>query len=178
MTDFLESVENISEHLFRANWHWNLLDYMKSNLIPGYILQVMDFAMNYNNWYQDEVQSAYWTGTQTTLHATVNFYQCLIPGCSKIITLALVHVSDDMKHNSFLSRAAQNMTFRYLANLGIPLDLVIQFCDNCAAQYKSHRPFIELAKSPLDIIRVYFGEKHGKSHADGLFGMIKAWMSF
>ena len=44
------------------------------------------------------------------------------------------------------------------------MNVVIQFCDNCALQYKSRRPFAELARSPLDIIRVYFGEKHGKSH--------------
>ena len=25
---------------------------------------------------------------------------------------------------------------------------------------------------------MYFGEKHGKSHADGLFGRLKAWMSY
>ena len=138
----------------------------------------MDFAMNFNNWYQDEVQSAYWTGTQTTIHGTINFFKCDRKGCSENVTLALVHITDDMKHNSFLSRAAQNMGFKYLADQGIPLDLIIQFCDNCAAQYKSRRPFVELAKCPLDVIRVYFGEKHGKSHADGLFGRLKAWMSY
>ena len=96
----------------------------------------------------------------------------------KLVTLALVHISDDLKHDSFLSRATQNLTFKYLVNLGIPLDLIIQFCDNCAAQYKSRRPFAELARLALHIIRVYFGEKHGKSHADGLFGRLKAWMTY
>ena len=109
----------------------------------------------------------------------MNFFKCRAKkNCNEIVTLALVHISDDMKHDSFLSRAAQNITFKYFAQQGIPLDLVIQFCDNCASQYKSRRPFVELAKSPLDIIRVYFGEKHGKSHADGLFGRLKAWMSY
>ena len=99
-------------------------------------------------------------------------------GCSEIVTLALVHISDDMKHDSFLSRAAHNLTFKYLAELGLPLQLIIQFCDNCAAQYKSRRPFVELSKSPLEIIRVFFVEKHGKSHADGLFSHLKTWMSY
>ena len=63
-----------------------------------------------------------------------------------------------------------------MVNLGIPLDLIIQFCDNCAAQYKSRSSFAELARTALKIIRVYFGEKHGKSHADTLFGCLKAWM--
>ena len=125
---------------------------MKANLVQGYMLQVMDFAMNFNNWYQDEVQSAYWTGTQMMIHATIHFYRCLQDGCNEIVTLALVHLSDDMKHDSFLSRVAQNLTFRYLTDLGIPLELIIQFCDNYAAQYKSRHPFVELAKCSLDVI--------------------------
>ena len=60
----------------------------------------------------------------------------------------------------------------------MPLHLIVQFCDNCAAQYKSRHPFSELARSFLKIIRVYFGEKHGKSHADALFGRLKAFMAY
>ena len=133
--------------------------------------------MNFNNWYQDEVQSAYWCGTQTTIHATINFFRCPRQNCDQIVTLALVHVSDDKKHGSFLSRAAQNLTFAYLVAAGVPLDLVIQFCDNCASQYKSRRPFTEMARSSLQLICVYFSEKHGKSHTDALFGRLKAWMT-
>ena len=96
----------------------------------------------------------------------------------KLLPLALVHVSADMKHDSFLARAAMNMTFAYLVEVGVPLDLVIQFCDNCAAQYKSRCPFVEISRCALNLIRIYFGEKHGKSHADALFGHLKAWMSY
>ena len=138
----------------------------------------MDFAMNFNKWCQDEVQAAYWCGTQMTIHATINFFKCQRTAYNEIVTLALVHISDDLKHDSFLSHAAQTLTFKYLANLGIPLDLIIQFCDNCASQYKSRRPFAELARLALPIIRVYFGKKHGKSHTDALFGCFKAWMTY
>ena len=142
--------------------------------MTGYLLQVMDFAMNFANQYQDEVQSVYYGGTQTTIHGTVNFYKCMEPGCQEIVTLALVHISEDMQHDSFLSRAAMNPTFKYLVEFGIPLDIVIQFCDNCASQYKSRRPFIEISRCAFQLIRVYFDEKHGKSYADELFGRLKA----
>ena len=178
LNDFTQILEDLSSHIFRSNWHRGIFEYMKKNLQEGCVLQVMDFAMNFNNWYQDEVQAAYWCGTQTTIHATINFFRCPRKECNQIVTLALVHISDDLKHDSFLSRATQNLTFKYLANLGIPLELVIQFCDNCAAQYKSRRPFAELARIAIHIIRVYFGEKHGKSHADALFGRLKAWMTY
>ena len=70
MTEFLTQVDDISDHLFRANWHCCVFDYIKSNMKNGYVLQVMDFAMKFNNWYQDEVQSAYWPGTQN--HTSCN----------------------------------------------------------------------------------------------------------
>ena len=176
--EFLDLVEGISEHLFHANWHRNVFQYIKFHLQMGYVLQVMDFAMNFANCYQDEIQSAYYGGSQTTLHGTVNFFRCQTENCNEVITLALVHVSDDLKHDSFLSHAAMNLTFKYLVEIGIPLDIVIQFCDNCVAQYKSRHPFVEISRCALQLIRVYFGEKHGKSHVDGLFGCIKAWMSY
>ena len=178
VNEFLVIVEEISNHLFRANWHQNVFQYIRGHLQRGYILQVMDFAMNFRNWYQDEVQSAYYNGTQTTVHGTVNFFKCQTEKCQEIVTLSLVHISADLKHDSFLSRAAMNMTFKYLVEISIPLHLVIQFCDNCAAQYKSRRPFVEITRCAIELIRVYFGEKHGKSHADGLFGRLKSWMSY
>ena len=178
VTDFLDLLENFSQHLFRSNWHRTVFDHVKKNLQPGYVLQVLDFAMNFNNRYQDEIQSAYYSGTQTTIHGTINFLLCPRQGCNEIVTLALVHISHDLKHDSFLSRAIQNLTFKYLVNMGIPLDLVIQFCDNCASQYKCRRVFAELARIALELIRVYYGEKHGKSHADALFGRLKAWMAY
>ena len=178
VNEFLDIVHDLSAHLFRANWNKNVFQYIKANLEKGSVLQVLDFAMNFSNRYHDEVQSAYWTGTQTTIHGTVNFFKCDKSGCKEIVTLALVHISADMKHDSFLARTIMNMTFAYLIKSGVPLQQVIQFCDNCAMQYKSRRPFVEMSRCTLDLIRVYFGEKHGKSHADSLFGHIKAWMSY
>ena len=146
--------------------------------MKGYFLQVLDFAMNFNNRYQDEVQAAYWTGTQTTIHATVNFYRCPQKDCNDVVTLSLVHITADLKHDSFLAHAAMNLTFSYLVEISVPLDIVLQFCDNCSAQYKSRRPFVEITRCALQLICTYFGEKHGKSHADALFGHVKAWMIY
>ena len=98
--------------------------------------------------------------------------------CSEVVTLVLVQITADLQHDSFVARAAHEKSFKYLADKGIPMDVVLQFCDNCAAQYKSQHPFAELARSPLNIIRVFFGEKHGKSQCDGLFRRLKTWMTF
>ena len=106
---FLEVIEDLSGHLFRANWNKNVFQYIKGHLEEGFLLQVMDFAMNFNNRYQDEVQSAYWSGMQTTIHGTFNFFRCKNTGCKEIVTMALVHISADMKHDSFLAQSIMNI---------------------------------------------------------------------
>ena len=142
--EFMTIIEDLAGHLFHANWHRNTFQYAKTHLMDGHVLQVLDFTMNFNNRYQDEVQSAYWNGTQTTIHATLNFYKCLQSGYTEVVTLALMHITADLKHDSFLARAAMNLTFAYLVAIGVPIDIVLQFCDNCTAQYKSRRPFVEI----------------------------------
>ena len=51
VNEFLEIVEQISDHLFCANWNRNMFQYIKNNMKVGYVLQVLDFTMNFNNCY-------------------------------------------------------------------------------------------------------------------------------
>ena len=41
VNEFLNLVEDISKHLFQANWHRHVFQYIKGNLQQGYLLQVM-----------------------------------------------------------------------------------------------------------------------------------------
>ena len=172
--ELMEIVSNLKAHIFRSNWHRNLFEYIRRNMLSGYVVQIFDFAMNYRNTHQDEVQSAYWDGTQTSIHAIINYFLCP-QGCSEVVTLIIAQITDDLKHDSFVARAGHDAAFWYLAEIGVPMELVMQFCDNCGSQYKS--PFAEMARCPLNLIRIFFGEKHGKSHCDGFFGCLKSWMS-
>ena len=94
-----------------------------------------------------------------------------------MVTLVVCQISDDLQYDSFFTRAAHDEMFKFLANLGVPMDVILQFSDNCGAQYKSRRPFADMARSPLNIIRVYFGERHGKSQCDGFFGRLKRFVT-
>ena len=176
--DLLQIMRNLNPHLFCVNWNRCVFDYIRKNSEEGFIVQIFEFAMNFRKIYQDEVQSAYWDGMQTCIHAVINYFKC--PNdCSGVVTLVLAQITDDLKHDSFIACAGHNAVIKYLAqDLGLDLDYVLQFCDNCSSQCKSHRPFAEMARSPLKIVHVFFGEKHGKSHCDGFFGRLKAWMTF
>ena len=178
LQELLHLLNMFKPHLFRANWNRNIFQYSRNNLQSGHVVQIFDFAQNFTNIYQDQVQSAYWQSTQTTIHALINYYKCQNQGCSEVTTLILAQISEDPLHDSFVARAGHDAAFRYLAETGVPMDVIMQFCDNCSSQYKSRRPFAELARCPLNVIRVYFGEKHGKSQCDGFFGRLKSWMTY
>ena len=155
VSELMNMIDPLKSHIFCSNWHRNIFEIIRRNLLQGYIVQIFDFEMNFHNMIQDEVQSAYWNSTQTAIHATLNYFLCPVSECSEVVTLALVHITDDLQHNSFVARAAHDHCFKYLVNLGLPLDTckILQLSDNCSSQYKSRRPFMELAHSPLNIIQ-------------------------
>ena len=51
-----------------------MFQYVRDNLKPGYLLQVLDFGQNHLNIFQDKPQSKHWDHSQTTIHPIVNFY--------------------------------------------------------------------------------------------------------
>ena len=155
--ELLFSVRTFKAHIFWANWNRNLFEYSRKNITDGQIIQIFDFAMNFCNMYQDEIQSAYWEGSQTAIHAVINYFPC--PHCAENVTLILVQITDNLKHNSFVARVGHDLAFKYLADLNLRMDSIIQFCNNCSVQYKSRHPFAEMARSPFNIIHIYFGEK-------------------
>ena len=171
-------VQLLKGHIFRANWNRNIFDYVRKHLQKGRVVQVFDFAMNFRNLYQDKIQSAYWDSTQMAIHTIINYFTCPVDTCNEVVTLIIAQITDDLQHDSFVARAGHDAAFKYLAELGVPLELILQFCDNCSSQYKSRRPFAKLARNPLNIIRVFLGEKHGKSFCDGFFGRLKSWMMY
>ena len=178
LQELVSTLYPLKSHIFRANWNQSIFDYSLKNLQHGQVVQIFDFAMNFWNMYQDEIQSAYWSGTQTCIHAVINYFLCQNEGCREKVTLILAQLTDDLQHNSFVARVDHDAAFNYLAQIHVPMELILQFCDNCSSQYKSRCPFAKLARCPLDVIRVYFGEKHGKSHCNGFFSRLKGWMSY
>ena len=50
---------------------------------------------------------------------------------------------------------------------------IIQFCDNCAGQYKSKGPFHFISESGIPTLCMFFTVRHGKGPADGVVGRIK-----
>lgn len=165
--------DDMCSHLFSKDWHRQQFATLKRNLKPGLVLQVLDFSQNFSNITQHEAQYAYWDRTTTSLHGTAMFYQCPIPGCSETVTHEVIHVSADHKHDSFFVQMCETGTRDLLKEHGISMEQIVQFVDNCAAQYKSFRPFYFISMCDIPIVRVYYGSGHAKASADSIFGRIK-----
>ena len=49
IAEMLQIVKPLKSQFFGANWNHNIFEYMRRNLRPGYLLQILDFAMNFKN---------------------------------------------------------------------------------------------------------------------------------
>ena len=167
---YLADLKEMSYHLFSCHWNYNQFIYCKENLKPGQLLQVLDFGQNYMNIYQDEPQGVHWDHSQTVLHPIVNYY---LDKEGKLITEEHLMISDDLKHDKFAVREFEKRSLEKLKEKGFVPNQIIQFCDNCAGQYKSKGPFQFISEAGIPTLRMFFGARHGKGPADGVVGRIK-----
>ena len=168
---YLDDLKAMSFHLFSCNWNYSQFTYLKDNLKPGQLLQVLDFSQNYMNIYQDEPQSVHWDHSMTVIRPIVNYFKM---EDGKRITEEHIMLSDDLLHDKFAVRVFEKTTMDHLRAKGIVLKQIIQFCDNCAVQYKSKGPFQFISESNIPTVWLFFGAHHGKGPADRVVGRTKA----
>ena len=169
---FIQDIQELSLHLFNWRWHDQQFDYIKENLQVGMLLQVLDFAQNYMNKYQDEPKECHWDHSQTVLHPIINHRRC--PSDGKLIVEEHVIISDDLNHNKHAVKAFEEASMKELEKSGFTPSHVMQLCDNCSSQYKSKGPFQYIANADIPTIRSYFGSNHGKGPTDSATGRVKS----
>ena len=165
---FIKDIKELSLHLFNWKWHDQQFDYIKEHLQPGTLLQVLDFAQNYMNKYQDEPKECHWDHSQTVLHPINNHRHCAIDG--KLIVEEHVIISNDLNHEKHAVKASEDTSMNELQRSGFKPTHVMQFCDNCSSQYKSKGPFQSIANAHIPTIHSYFGSNHGKGPSDSATG--------
>ena len=93
-----------------------MFQYVRDNLKPGYLLQVLDFGQNYLNIFQDKPQSKHWDHLQTTIHPIVNFY--LKEGESVVTLEEHIMISDDKNHDKYAVKAFEQASLDHLKEKG------------------------------------------------------------
>ena len=107
---YIMQLWEMSEHTFCAMCSYCQYKRAKTNLFPGCILLVHDFAQNYLCIHQNQPQALHWVHPQVTVHSPVAHYVCPRVNCDKLVTHEVVHVSDDLKHNAHLIKKFTQVT--------------------------------------------------------------------
>lgn len=137
---------------------------------------VMDFAENFACQMQGEAQSAYYSRQQVTVHPMV---VSIWTECG-IIRDSVVVVSDDLKHDAFAVRYFVSILDGHLTLKYPFITKIIFWSDGCAAQYKSAKPFYNIAKNLFQHRAVewnFFGSRHGKGPSDGESAVVKTFVN-
>ena len=98
----------------------------QSNLQKSQIMIIQNFARNFVIDFQDEPKTLPWSHDQVTVHPTVCMFPCRQIGCSKLVTVQVIHVSTDLKHDPHAVAMYKKDALDYIRKLGVPFEEVIE----------------------------------------------------
>ena len=173
MGRYIDLVWSLRHHHFLSNWQLHQYRRFRIELQVGTILQVVDFSQNYLHIYQDEPTGSHWDHNQTTMFPCVNEFRCPDRSCPKLITLEQMFFSPSKDHTHFAVESFVAKGIEELKELGVEIKDIHRWSDNCGKQFKSKGPFKRCALSKIPITLSFYGERHGKSLADGSGGRTK-----
>ena len=176
------SLELFPQHLFTSKNQHDAMNTVIKNLPMKHAVVVLDFSENYACLVDDEVQSAHWTIQQVTLHPMTVYvhHKDSTPANPHVLKVAIVGVSDDLVHDvaavtEFLKDGLKKLKEMPEAQ---DIEMLHQFTDGCASQYKGRESFSDLTHCEHDLglytVRNYFESGHGKGPCDGLGATVKS----
>ena len=172
LSQFINSVNHMSIHLFHFCWQAFQFDECKKQLQDGDVLLIMDFATNYSHHKQDEVHGAFWCRKQTTLHSIIAYYPCPCK-CGHLVRDEIMILSNDLKHDSFAVNTFIEKALTHLRDNKVMIKRLIMWSDNYGPQYKSCKVFDVVSKyEDILVMWNYFCAKNGKAEADGAIGRV------
>ena len=116
---YVKSLSSISAHSFFAAWNFHQYLVCKNNIEKGQILIVHDYAQNYLCKHQDEIQALHLLHAQVTIHPSSVSYRCPIDGCNTVVLHEIVHITDDLKHDTHLVKKFQAENLKILRKRGV-----------------------------------------------------------
>ena len=102
----------------------------------------------------NEIQSIYFQRTEISIHVTIiHRYAILeVDGIEStvedpyLITEHFFVISPDEKHDQYFTHHCQKLVSEYLRSISCEVHTMHEFCDGCAAQYKSRHCFGDVSE--------------------------------
>ena len=88
-------------HISRTAAQLREQEYLKENLPPNHVYIHMDFAKDYRCRSQNEIQSAYWSLTQVTIHPVVMYYKT--QNSEESSNKSFVFISNESRHDAIFA---------------------------------------------------------------------------
>ena len=133
----------------------------------------MDFAEDYKCCSQEEIQSAYWSQTQVTIHPVVAYFKNKEIVCHQ----SFVFISDEPRHDARFVFALLRSLVLQLIQLIPELEYIHCWADSPTSQYRNKTIF-KIISCHSDYFKVpaswnYMEAGHGKGPCDPIGGTAK-----
>ena len=166
------------EHAFIAREQADTFDKQIDELVPGVLLILADYSMNYGHEHQDAEQQEWWSAWQSTLLPVIVYYK---DEHGVVWAESFCFLSEDLNHsNGFWQHAAEKILDHYTGKMqamGTPLTDILVWSDGCAGQFKQKGEgywLIRLAlKRGLRATHSFFASCHGKGPGDSEGAVVK-----
>jgi hypothetical protein len=171
--EFMKNANDFYYHVQRVKTQYAEMRKLRNSLPEGHVLAWMDFAENFTCSALEEVQSAYWTSDQVTLHTSVIYF----PSKHNKSHKSIVGVSEVLSHNSSMVYAMIQQLVPMIKEHYSGLTHIHYLTDSPTSQYRNKAIF-QLVCDHADEFGVsatwdYLEAGHGKGPCDGLGGSVK-----
>ena len=171
---FEEQFKLFEEHVTIMRNQYAEIRKLKQGLKAHECVIHMDFAENYNCRNMDEVQSAYWSQAQVTLHPTVIYHK---DAQDDNVHTSHVYISDDLNHTSNTVITFIKDLTEKVKELDPDMAHVHNWTDSPTSQYRNKTIFYLVSNHQalfgMNASWNYFEAGHGKGPCDGIGGATK-----
>ena len=105
----------------------------------------------------NKIQALHWLHAQVTIHPSSISYCCPIDGCNTVVLHEIVHITDDLKHDTHLVKKFQAENLKILRKHGVQIRKIVEFMDQAPSQYKNKTAFRYLSQESIPAVRNFFG---------------------
>ena len=170
---FQKQIAGFRENVKRIRNQYIVQRDLKENLPPNHIYIHMDFAKDYKCRSQEEIQSAYWSQTQVTIHPVVAYFKNKEIVCHQ----SFVFISDEPRHDARFVFALLRSLVPQLIQLIPELEYIRYWTDSPTSQYRNKTIF-KIISCHSDYFKVpaswnYMEAGHGKGPCHPIGGTAK-----
>jgi hypothetical protein len=171
-------------HVYVKRSQADHFDHMKKNLDKGTLLIQADFSENFSHSYQDEIQSAHWVNTSSTLYTAMVYYVSpteegtsagIDPPPGRVKSEPYVVISDYMHHDKYAVIKFNKLILEKFKDRhpGFNVSKIEYQSDGTSQHFKQKYTLYAMTMNTVPTNWHFSATSHGKGCIDGIGGTVK-----